>query len=199
MLLFYLDVFIQNQLTLVTGHITIASLNQEGNKMKIQLDTQAMERLFPEGSQSRVDLQNAVIVNFAKKIQENKIDDAVVAEVRNLVGEVSDYTIDRKVKIALSEHVGRVDSYWGKATVDRGNRMDTAIDELVSTKVDNLIAEYNNRNNETVASRMKQINGIMERKIQESFDNHVEKLDNSISVIVKKTSTRSSVLSCKNN
>ena len=38
--------------------------------MKIQLDTKALESLFPEGSEARIELQNAVIANFAKKMQE---------------------------------------------------------------------------------------------------------------------------------
>lgn len=42
--------------------------------MKIQLDTNAMNALFPEGSEARVELQAAVIANFATRIRDNQIE-----------------------------------------------------------------------------------------------------------------------------
>ena len=44
------------------------------NIMKIQLDTNAMNALFPEGSEARVELQAAVIANFATRIRDNQIE-----------------------------------------------------------------------------------------------------------------------------
>lgn len=49
--------------------------------MKIQIDTKALEALFPEGSEARVDLQNAVIANFAKKMQERHLGEEVRQEI----------------------------------------------------------------------------------------------------------------------
>ncbi|MGL5308206.1 MAG: hypothetical protein ACRC9Y_19130, partial [Aeromonas veronii] len=49
--------------------------------MKLQLDTKAMEALFPEGSEARVELQRAVIANFAKRVKDEHIDGLVKQEV----------------------------------------------------------------------------------------------------------------------
>lgn len=53
--------------------------------MKVQLDTNAMNALFPEGSEARVQLQNAVIANFAGKIKDKYLNDEVVKAVRETV------------------------------------------------------------------------------------------------------------------
>lgn len=53
--------------------------------MKIQLDTKALEALFPEGSEARVELQNAVIANFAKKMQERHLGEEVRQEISKAV------------------------------------------------------------------------------------------------------------------
>ncbi|QBX32629.1 hypothetical protein Asfd1_3 [Aeromonas phage Asfd_1] len=53
--------------------------------MKIQLDTKALEALFPEGSEARVELQNAVIANFAKKMQEKHLEDVTRQQIHKAV------------------------------------------------------------------------------------------------------------------
>lgn len=49
--------------------------------MKMQLDTKALEALFPEGSEARVELQNAVIANFAKKMHDKHVSEDVKNEI----------------------------------------------------------------------------------------------------------------------
>ena len=67
--------------------------------MKIQLDTNAMNALFPEGSQARVDLQSAVIANFATRIRDNKIDSMVRSAVCHALDVHSlDEIVDNAVK-----------------------------------------------------------------------------------------------------
>ncbi|APU02496.1 hypothetical protein [Aeromonas phage SW69-9] len=53
--------------------------------MKIQLDTKALEALFPEGSEARVELQNAVIANFAKKMQEKHLEGVTREQIQKAV------------------------------------------------------------------------------------------------------------------
>ncbi|UYD57602.1 hypothetical protein OFDDKENP_00226 [Aeromonas phage B614] len=53
--------------------------------MKIQLDTKALEALFPEGSDARVELQNAVIANFAKKMQEKHLSEVTKNQIHTAV------------------------------------------------------------------------------------------------------------------
>lgn len=53
--------------------------------MKIQLDTKALEALFPEGSEARVELQNAVIANFAKKMQERHLEGTTRQQIQEAV------------------------------------------------------------------------------------------------------------------
>lgn len=57
--------------------------------MKIQLDTNAMNALFPEGSEARVELQAAVIANFATRIRDNQMENMVYSEICKSFG-VSD-------------------------------------------------------------------------------------------------------------
>lgn len=52
--------------------------------MKIQLDTNAMNALFPEGSESRVELQKAVIANFATRIRDEQLKSIVRDELRGV-------------------------------------------------------------------------------------------------------------------
>lgn len=53
--------------------------------MKIQLDTKALEALFPEGSEFRVELQNAVIANFAKKMHDKRVSEDIKSEIYQAV------------------------------------------------------------------------------------------------------------------
>lgn len=52
--------------------------------MKIQLDTKALNALFPEGSEARVELQQAVIQNFMQKAYSHKLEQEISACVNNL-------------------------------------------------------------------------------------------------------------------
>ena len=69
--------------------------------MKIQLDTKALESLFPEGSEARVELQNAVIANFAKKMQEKHLEDVTRNQIHTAVREagvsMDSYSIVRNI------------------------------------------------------------------------------------------------------
>ena len=61
--------------------------------MKVQLDTKAMNALFPEGSEGRVQLQQAVIQNYAQSILKgckDEIKDAVSVELRSAIISVRD-------------------------------------------------------------------------------------------------------------
>jgi hypothetical protein len=61
--------------------------------MKVQLDTKAMNELFPEGSECRVQLQQAVIQNYAQATLKGckaEIMDSVRSDLRLAVSEVRD-------------------------------------------------------------------------------------------------------------
>ena len=49
--------------------------------MKIQLDTKALQTLFPEGSEARIDLQRAVVANMLRKSFTGDLDLTLRAEI----------------------------------------------------------------------------------------------------------------------
>lgn len=53
--------------------------------MKLQLDTNAMLHLFPEGSEARLDLQSAVIANLTKRIFNAELEKQILPVVENTI------------------------------------------------------------------------------------------------------------------
>ena len=51
---------------------------------QIKLDTNAMNALFPEGSEARVKLQTAVIANFTEKLFDKKLESIFKAKINDL-------------------------------------------------------------------------------------------------------------------
>ena len=86
--------------------------------MKIQLDTGAMNALFPEGSEARVQLQNAVIANFAR----NNLDKYISQEMKKTVEQVARAEMAKKrpdilnyaAKEALDEYFK---NHWGNLSL----------------------------------------------------------------------------------
>lgn len=56
--------------------------------MKIQLDTKALQTLFPEGSEARIDLQRAVVANMLRKSFRGDLSLALRDEITRTVSEM---------------------------------------------------------------------------------------------------------------
>ena len=84
--------------------------------MKFQLDTKAMEALFPEGSEARVELQRAVIANFAKRIKDQHVSDLVRQEVyKETHGIAEPRELARLMNEALKREFDKI-GQWGAHT-----------------------------------------------------------------------------------
>lgn len=106
--------------------------------MRIQLDTHALEALFPEGSDARVELQSAVIANFARKIKDSQINDTVVKLVRTELGADST-NLESMVKNVLRNEFNNVDNTWSKVTLRQDGRVKGAVADYASDRVKEMI------------------------------------------------------------
>lgn len=79
----------------------------------IKLDTKAMNALFPEGSEARVDLQAAVIKNFINRNADNflseKIEQTVKEHLIATVGPANVDILSEAANYALRKYI---DSHW---------------------------------------------------------------------------------------
>lgn len=103
--------------------------------MKFQLDTKAMEALFPEGSEARVELQTAVIANFAKRIKNDHISNLVKQEViRETNGIADPRELGHLMNQALKAEFDNINR-WG-ATVNL--KTDSGIGQAMRSYVNTL-------------------------------------------------------------
>lgn len=98
--------------------------------MKVQLDTKAMNALFPEGSEARIQLQNAVIANFANGIKDKYIEHEVqkiVRETVNFIG--TEAQISRLIRERIQEEFKSVNMGWYNTVykVEERGKIDKAI------------------------------------------------------------------------
>lgn len=105
--------------------------------MKLQIDTNAMLALFPEGSEARVELQNAVIANFARKMQDKYIDSSVqqvVRETINFVG--TEKQIGQKIREELDKEFTTHRDGWYNTVykLDDKKKIAKAIEEYASNQ-----------------------------------------------------------------
>lgn len=105
--------------------------------MKLQIDTNAMLALFPEGSEARVELQNAVIANFARKMQDKYIDSGVqqvVRETINFVG--TEQQIGAKIREELDKEFTKSRDGWYNTIykLDDKKKIAKAIEEYASNQ-----------------------------------------------------------------
>ena len=71
--------------------------------IQLKLDTNAVESLFPEGSEVRVQLQNAVIAEMTKRLYDKAMKEAVNEALSGLRA-----VIDEKAKEVIQEEIAKV-------------------------------------------------------------------------------------------
>lgn len=106
-------------------------------QIKIQLNTDAVNALFPEGSEARLDLQNAVIANFVKRNADT---------FANL--ELSQYEADimRYVQTQIDEYQKRATDLNCNARLTetfKSKIRDQVREQLATEQVDTIISELN--------------------------------------------------------
>lgn len=138
--------------------------------MKIQLDTKAMESLFPEGSQARVDLQTAVIANFTKKFKYKKLEEITNQQLKI----IDDFAHQQTLNIIETYFDKRYDGegrYIGKSTkksklVEYTNLISSDIKDEIISNIDLIIKER-------VEKILMDEDGALEDDINLSINKHI--------------------------
>lgn len=108
-------------------------INEMGKEMKLQLDTKAMEALFPEGSEARVELQRAVIANFAKRVKIDHIDMQIRQEiVRETLGLTNPSELAVRMNHALKAEFDNLNSWGARTSLKDNSGIATAMRDYVS-------------------------------------------------------------------
>lgn len=108
-------------------------INEMRKEMKLQLDTKAMDALFPEGSEARVELQRAVIANFAKRVKDDHINHLVRQEiVRETNGLTNPSELAILMNKALRVEFDNLNSWGARTSLKDNSDIATALRDYVS-------------------------------------------------------------------
>lgn len=110
--------------------------------MKIQLDTKALESLFPEGSEARIELQNAVIKNFVNKAQFKNLDLMVYDAIHNC-----DYEFKKFIRENLNKQLNErfaIDTAnsWVKGEIKPQLPNEELLNEIAHITVDSKLNQF---------------------------------------------------------
>ena len=154
--------------------------------MRIQLDTHALEALFPEGSEARVELQSAVIANFARKTKDTFIDDQVRAIVKSTVGTTSQYDVEKMVKAELEKQFQNVGSYWNKVySVKESSEVGNSINKHATAKVRELVEHWKKSGELNIEACLIRIRKEMEDRLEGVTTNELAKLNGTVTTLVR--------------
>ena len=141
--------------------------------MKVQLDTGAMNALFPEGSEARIQLQNAVIANFAYKMQDKYISN----EVRKVVNETMDIAgterqIGKKIRALLDAEFKVVNKGWYASifNVNDQSKIATAINDYAATQASSIRVDLEKDAKRKIDDMMEYSKGRVMRAITDTVE-----------------------------
>jgi predicted solute-binding protein len=158
--------------------------------MKIQLDTGAMNSLFPEGSQARIDLQNAVVANFAIKMQDKFIKDDVYQVVKAALPNTSQSEIQNKVDEAVRSQFSNVIGYWNKAILLKGSKTSDCINEYAETRINELLESYGVDGKNAVEKHVKDAQAKIEVSIQRAIEFALRRMQTDVEQQVRASMTQ---------
>lgn len=129
--------------------------------MQLRLDADALAKLFPEGSQARVELQNAVVAEFIKK----HVSDKLVAD-----------DVQRLIKSAKSEAVTEVmrelgvHSQWGNVVLS-----DTFKNKLKEQVREQVTSHIHQSATDAAMTLREDLGPMIEKRIELLADQIIEK------------------------
>lgn len=140
--------------------------------MKIQLDTNAMNAMFPAGSEARVELQGAVVANFAKRMNEKLLDNELYKAIHSGIREpINSERIRQEISGAIRKEFDNINSYstsWGQScTVKEAGNIKKAMQNLATAAVERA---------------MNSLTKTAEQLVQETVDTAFEKLQSRINL-----------------
>lgn len=139
--------------------------------VQLKLDTAAVNALFPEGTQARVDLQQAVINNIVTGILSKRIDEVLVKQIHTAVLDMGlETSLRQLVQTELNSYLekrswnsrGDVLNNVSKANVKAA--VEQEVKNLSSSVFEDIIKECTDKAKETFSDGMK-------RKIDYALEN----------------------------
>jgi len=154
--------------------------------MRIQLDTHALEALFPEGSDARVELQSAVIANFARKTKDNFVDEKVRKVVLDTIGKTSEWEVEKLVKAELEKQFSNVGGYWNKKyDVRERGIVGDSISSYVREKVNALVDEWKKSGELKADDMIIRIRKDLEERLEYVTKTEITKLNDTVTTLVR--------------
>lgn len=155
--------------------------------VELKLDTAAVEKLFPEGTELRVNLQQAVVNNIAKRALERQVSHDIDNAIRRHVQqECGMYDLSEMVKKELEKNI----------QINGWNQPDTVTDNAankirgqVTRHVENLATtEFNKLIDDILDKATERMKASIDRKIAQALldvDKHVSaRLNQSFAAVV---------------
>ncbi|MBS49922.1 MAG: hypothetical protein CMN60_21355 [Sphingobium sp.] len=140
--------------------------------IQLKLDTNAVESLFPEGSEVRVQLQNAVIAEMTKRLYDKAMKEALNEALSGLRA-----VIDEKAKEVIQEEIAKVENTYSiNPKVTLSNRILENIRSQAASVVDLAICRG-----------MADVEKVIEKRIESSIEssNPLRKFDNTVASMTR--------------
>lgn len=143
--------------------------------VELKLDTAAVEKLFPEGTELRVNLQQAVVNNIAKRALERQVSHDIDNAIRRHVQqECGMYDLSGLVRTELEKNIQN--NGWNKPDTVKDHAADK-IRGQVTRHVENLATtEFNKLIDDILDKATERMKASIDRKIAQALldvDKHV--------------------------
>lgn len=153
----------------------------------LKLDTAAVEKLFPEGTELRVDLQQAVVNNIAKRALERQVSHSIDNAIRQHVQhECGMYDLSDMVKTELEKNIQN--NGWNQPDTVKDYAANK-IRAAVTRHVENLATtEFNKLIDDVLDKATERVKASIDRKIAAALldiDKHVaDRLNQGFTAVV---------------
>ena len=138
--------------------------------MKIQLDSNAINSLFPDGTGARLELQQAVIQNFVKKVRFAQLEQEI-ADKLGIIDGVMRREIESQIKKEITERFG--------VDIESSSYFSLASDCSELKKFINITA------NKVINDKTDEIREKVRKEIERMINARIDCLDFTIREIVK--------------
>lgn len=143
--------------------------------MRLQLDSKALEALFPEGSEARVHLQSAVIQSFANRYikcvadeELKKLDSKIREEVQRIIAKDGLFTYQMYKGYVVS------DTYKNKLK----NAINEEVDDIIKSIESDVNVKMRKVAYETVENKTAELKVLIESKLDKLYNSHFENIKN---------------------
>lgn len=143
------------------------------NQLLLRLNSQALNDLFPEGSQARVNLQQAVVAEFvSKNIKPKNFGEDIQQQIESATEDVKKTINGAKVSVtnAMLKELGVVKGGWGEIVLNDEikQKINDAVKQTIDMQVQSAI-------NAHIADKVSKLSGAIEHNVQAAVGRMVNK------------------------